>query len=874
MEKKRITIDTRIIQHLGKDLITSPDVAIIELIKNSIDAKADIVNLHLFDCFGNNLKSNNFITTIPQELFSFIPDNLMKSSVLIVEDNGIGMSVDQLENGFLKIGTDIKSKKTDDNNIVLGEKGIGRLAAQRLGSKLIIETSSYNEDFISLTYLDWDEIIKGENSVPYSQIKKDSKSYTRLWIFNVNLEELLEYPVQLSFDFVDTKIDVNRDLKSSLNFFISPFNTSKSKISINVFFNNSLLDTCFPIEMLEFSESNHYFYFNCNHNISLRYGLKLQPWFIERIHHSLAKADFAKLKKPHKYYKELLEENMGRINQALTFTISYDELCERIISFYKDTYQNLINKTNKEVIEKYFYKQAETMIGRLCEIAPIYGEIYSFKQNYQIGQDIIIESVKQSTDNQKIQDVNLKKLKQFLENYNGIKLYRGIYRIGYLGNKESDWIKLQQYRTKGQQFFRFDLGNTVGYVSLNDPHQEKINEISSRLDISLNKVSESFKNLVLIIFNILFYELNQKAYGIVKVILEEKGLLAEPLKKRVIKNVNSVKQIISKNKKLIKSIQEVKQTLDKNVVIEGASAIIPKTTYEYMSKVIVDIDEQIKQNQDAYYEAANLLTEADKQLKAIEVESFNNYKLMANGLITETITHELHSISTTNNDFKVDLHFEYLKNHFLANKEVKIYNEHVYPIKNSYNVISSKINRVGDMYLFLEKTFIKKGTYDEFVEQNIYNIANEVFDNLKKASKIRNIDLKCNDQNLSWFVPKGVLVHVFYNLFSNSIYWIDIRRKRAEKDSNYAYKENDHIEIEILGSNELIVSDTGTGVSPHMQDILFEPLQSGKPEGRGMGLYIIKKLMNSFDGDIILLQDINKYGNRYKFLLTREKEDS
>ena len=54
-----------------------------------------------------------------------------------------------------------------------------------------------------------------------------------------------------------------------------------------------------------------------------------------------------------------------------------------------------------------------------------------------------------------------------------------------------------------------------------------------------------------------------------------------------------------------------------------------------------------------------------------------------------------------------------------------------------------------------------------------------------------------------------------------------------------------------------------------MQDILFSPLQSGKPknEGRGMGLYIVKQLMNSFGGEITLLSDLNKYGNRYKFLL-------
>ena len=91
------------------------------------------------------------------------------------------------------------------------------------------------------------------------------------------------------------------------------------------------------------------------------------------------------------------------------------------------------------------------------KIVPISGEIFSFKQNAAIGENIIIESLKEIDKDQKY---SLKELKEFLKNYNGIKLYRDVYRIGFLGDKENDWIKLQQFRTKGQQWYRFDLGNT------------------------------------------------------------------------------------------------------------------------------------------------------------------------------------------------------------------------------------------------------------------------------------------------------------------------------------------------------------------------------------------------------------------------------
>lgn len=868
MDEKQIVIDPRIIQHLGRDLITSPDVALIELIKNSMDAKSKKVHVHLFESFSKVFTAKNFLSDIPEELSEFVPEKLWNSSVLIVEDIGSGMSTTQLEDGFLKIGTNIKSDKKS-GDILLGEKGIGRLAAQRLGEELIVETASSSEDFASLTYINWSDIIKGKKNVPYEKIKSPSNSYTRLWIFNVNLEDILDYPAQLSFD-LENDININLDVQSAINFLVSPFKADAKKAIIEVYFNDNSVNIEFPYQMLTLSECTHYFeLYEENSKLKLKYGLKLQPWYIERVHRAIVKADgFARLKKPHDFYKKLLENNTQRIEQILENVLDLEEIYTLLITFIEGEYPKLNKEKDKYM--NLFEQKALQVLDHLSKIVPVNGEIFSFKQNAAIGEDIIIASVREQYGS-KI-DVDLKQLKNFLGNYNGIKLYRGIYRVGFLGNKESDWIKLQQYRTKGQQWYRFDLGNTVGYVSLNDPHQERIQEISSRLDISKSNVSEAFKTIIYILFNDLFYDLNQKANAIIKNILDENNLLGDSLAKRVKKNTNFVQQMIRRNKAMLNSIQEVSRTLEKQVVIDGSSASMSKIAYESVSKVIKDLNEHFQEDQKTHAEAAELLAEADRQLKIIEVESYNNYKLMANGLITETITHELHSLGTTNISEKIDQHFEILKSYFSEKKDIKIYNNHVHPIKNSYNVVSKRIQQVGDMYSFLEKTFVKKGTYDEFVPQSITEVVEQVHTNLLKTSKI---NLNCFIDDLVWIVPKGVLIHVFYNLFSNSKYWIDIRRKRAEQDPDYVYDGVDRIVVEQLGDDGIVIWDTGTGVAAHMQDILFEPLQSGKPfnEGRGMGLYIVKKLMNSFGGDIILLPEKNKFSNRYKFLLTIDKSE-
>lgn len=867
---RKIVIDSRVIKHLGRDLITSPEVAVIELVKNAIDAKAKVINLHV--CNGvlpHGLPDISEIASIPADY--------LKRPLLLVEDDGTGMTDQAIDNGFLKIATNIKTNVKD----ALGQKGIGRLATQRLGSALLVETSSSSENHTSYVFIDWNKIINGAVEVPSFEAPA-TKHHTRLWIFGINLEDFVDNAIQfdqLSLNGINvaaTPVQINRDLRSALNFLISPFEDNDSAPSINFFFDNQSVDISFPREMLKLAESVHHFDYNQENNgVVLHYGLNIQPWFVERVHRALVKAEaFNRLKKKHEYYADLLQRNSSRIDNVLKASLSRNELLELFYQLLNDFYATNDSPEKKVAFESFIRQKANETIDELSKISPVSGSIYSFKQGAAIGEKIIIDAAFEL--NYTEHRYSLNDLKRFLEDYNGVKLYRSIYRIGFLGNKESDWIKLQQFRTKGQQWYRFDLGNTVGFVSLSDASQENIQEISSRLDISENETSEAFKLLISVVFNHLFYDLNRKANDIIRVILSEEGLLGESLAKRVKKSDADLKEMIRRNARMQKALQDVSRYIDQGQKIDGTDQIgIPEKSYEFVTSTLKKLDNDIKADSAVQKKTAALISEADAQLKAIEVESYNNYKLMANGLITETITHELHSLSKTGISPKTEEHFEVLKDYFVSNGAVPTYNHHVVPIQNSYTNIAAKLDQVGDLYSFLETTFIRKGTIDEFVHQNILSVISGIRENLKETIIKSDISIECQTEDLSWFVPKGVLLHVFYNLINNSLYWIDVRRKRAQSDPYYALQNEDEILIEEYGVDGIVVSDTGTGVSRNMEDILFEPLQSGKPfsEGRGMGLYIVRKLMNSFGGEIELMDDRNQYGNRFKFLLVNNTSE-
>ena len=152
IEKKQIEINPRVIQHLGKDLITSSDVAVVELIKNSIDAGAPKIALRLFDSLRRVKHSPNSLTCVPESAFLMIPNSMHDQPVCLVEDLGKGMNEHQLIAGFLTVGTGIKNK---EDPTALGEKGIGRLATQRLGKALLVETvSKESSDTILYTFID------------------------------------------------------------------------------------------------------------------------------------------------------------------------------------------------------------------------------------------------------------------------------------------------------------------------------------------------------------------------------------------------------------------------------------------------------------------------------------------------------------------------------------------------------------------------------------------------------------------------------------------------------------------------------------------------------------------------------------------------
>lgn len=131
-----------ILRLLGDELIGSPRLAVFELVKNSYDANA------LYSKVRLDLRSNN--------------------TSIVVVDNGIGMSLEELQDGWLQIGTPSKRGENRTrtpaplNRLPLGEKGVGRLAVFRLGNRLELITRKVAQPEYSLV-MDISSIVDGSD---------------------------------------------------------------------------------------------------------------------------------------------------------------------------------------------------------------------------------------------------------------------------------------------------------------------------------------------------------------------------------------------------------------------------------------------------------------------------------------------------------------------------------------------------------------------------------------------------------------------------------------------------------------------------------------------------------------------------------------
>ena len=131
----RFRIESRLLRELGEQLVSEPNIALTELVKNAYDADASSCAI------------------------------LYSESTILITDTGHGMTLAEFEGRWMSIATSNKVKQKTSrlyNRKLTGSKGIGRFAARFLGSHLTLISTAYDPKTKSMRQLtaifDWKKL--------------------------------------------------------------------------------------------------------------------------------------------------------------------------------------------------------------------------------------------------------------------------------------------------------------------------------------------------------------------------------------------------------------------------------------------------------------------------------------------------------------------------------------------------------------------------------------------------------------------------------------------------------------------------------------------------------------------------------------------
>ena len=227
-ELKYVIEDSTIAELLGVQNFTNAESAILELVKNAYDA--EVLNL--------TIKFNE--------------------NQLIIEDDGIGMSAEDIKKYWMHIGKSEKKyniiDKNNKNRVLAGSKGLGRFALARLGESVRLFSKKENNNSVVWS-TDW-------NSSKLDYDNTFNKIGTKIIIDNLRdkwrkkkIENLVDFLQKIyNDDSMKIKLLYNNEEKVIKKYFLEPILGENCTTNINLFYDSIKRNLTIEIKSDEFQE--------------------------------------------------------------------------------------------------------------------------------------------------------------------------------------------------------------------------------------------------------------------------------------------------------------------------------------------------------------------------------------------------------------------------------------------------------------------------------------------------------------------------------------------------------------------------------------------------------------------------------------------
>ncbi|WP_321389269.1 ATP-binding protein [uncultured Desulfuromusa sp.] len=407
----------RLLQLLGDQLIKDPRIGVFELVKNAYDADSPSA-----DIFFRNI------------------EQLEKASIE-VRDSGDGMDLETVQNVWLEPGADYRQVQRENgirterfNRLPLGEKGVGRFAAHKLGNKIRLITRKEGHPEL-VVEIDWDKLTSNSNYLSEANVEIISREPEIFTEKNGSPKGTLIAITELRQPWTRGEV---RDLYRSVNAISSPFDT-KYGFTVNFTLNpkSDWLDGLLDVKDIQ-EQAIFYFLFEIeNGSFNFRYEFRPLPALeVKGVE------------------KRQIEEKDAILEY---FTIGEDEDGKRK------------KHSNKPDLEK---------LG--LGVGPLIGEIFGYDRDKEIMTLLTIDK---------------KGLSDHLNKQGGVRVYRDGIRVYNYGEPETDWLGLDERRVQIPAK-RISNNLIIGEIHLDLEKSPKLVEKTNREGFVENPAYQNFREAV------------------------------------------------------------------------------------------------------------------------------------------------------------------------------------------------------------------------------------------------------------------------------------------------------------------------------------------------------------------------------------------
>jgi signal transduction histidine kinase len=805
-------VHASLIYKLGESLIADEITALSELIKNSYDADAGICVVNIDSNYQENINGCNC------------------AGLIEISDNGCGMDLNTIINGWLTISNSPKKKMKKENRTTdkyhrypLGDKGLGRLAVQKLGRYMQLTTKKEKSKIEYTVTIPWGDFLKNTtiDKIPVKIIKRevyDNKSYTKIVV-----KDLVDSRLWCK----DEQVDV---LSNSISKIVSPFRSKENTFRVVAKINGELIptDTKAFDELLRTARAKYLIkYSNGKAVIFEKYK---SSFFYTR--ETLGKVLLQKLSFTETMLDDFVKINgkkipkARRINEEGFILEEVDECLFPDIVLEQGDEGNVKEYNNPGDFE--------------CEIYE-----YMLEPKY-------IDLIYQNMNFTNIIDRD--EYNDFVRRYQGIKVVRDGFLVqGFGEGNGGDWLGLSSRSKTTGKYMDLRNESVIGCVYLTGVHNSSLKETTNREGFVADGYYRNFKRIldeVISRLNKNRSKLNTLMREYIN-ISEKHSSEAIDGEKGIATSIENIQEKVQVTTELIfhneNRMEAARKKLNQITRIVKEAPFIPEESLDYLKSLDSDLNAISYEFKELDRERSVICNEIETI--QLEYEKINNrmrdvFELAGLGISVETFTHE----------FDTAIHNIKEKNHnIIINKEC----ENIESLIQHINYVTYALDALRK-----QMSYFNPGLKYVRAERQTFNIREflqQHRDFYCERCKRNNISFRLEiASDFVVRINRGMLNQVFDNLFNNSEYWLDFSQK-------YGYIDHKEYFIQIKDRGYILIWDNGLGISRDIEDRLFEPFESKKENGRGLGLYIVASNLKYNSASIKLLQERNSKGNLYKF---------